>query len=104
MRLAVLTLTLVLAAFGISAGADWSCEIEDWRYRYDATQTLWIEGTTTCQEGKLLLRAYDSRGEKPKFLGVGDGYIQGHVFKLYIDDVETEPSALEIRAIIYRRP
>ena len=104
MRLAVLTLTLVLAAFGISAGADFDCAIEDWRYRYSTTQTLRIEGTTTCPEGRLVLRAYDSSGEKPKFLGVGKDLIQGHVFRVSIFDVETKPSALTLRVAIYPWP
>ena len=104
MRLAVFVLLTLVLAFGISAGADFDCAIEDWRYRYSTTQTLRIEGTTTCAEGRLVLRAYDSSGEKPKFLGVGNDLIQGHVFKVSIFDVETEPSALELRVTIYRWP
>ena len=84
----------LLVGFGVAVGAE--CKVEDWRYRYSSS-TLWIEGTTTCKEGRIHIRAYDTSGEKERFIGVEDTYIEGFIFKAYLRDIQQKPSSMDIK-------
>ena len=62
-----------------------TCEIEDWRWQSMVAGILMIDGVTTCNEGKVILRLYE--GEDGSFLGIADGYIEGHAFQAMATDV-----------------
>lgn len=55
---------------------------------------LMIDGVTTCNEGKVVLRLYE--GENGSFLGIGEGYIASHAFQALATDIP-KPSALAIK-------
>ena len=60
-----------------------TCEIEAWRAVGTGGGILFIEGSTTCDAGKVNIRLYD--GEK--FLGTADGYIEGHALSASALDI-----------------
>ena len=73
--------------FGVALACDdhiGKCEIEEWRWDYTAImETLTIEGSATCDTGKVSMRLYDGEGEGAEFLGVRDriyhrARLQGH--------------------------
>ena len=69
-----------------------ACEIEDWRYLDTAGPYFEIEGTTTCRQGMISIRAYD--GDE-NWLGNASGFITGHSFSAL---VESEvPDTLNIK-------
>ena len=80
-----------------------ACQIEDWRWRYvELLKAVSIEGTTTCETGKITIRAYDGNGE---FIGVGKDFIEDHVFKIGpIMGILQKPRSLEIKSTIKRNP
>ena len=69
------------------------CEIEDWRWT-GMGGLLTVEGVASCDEGRVRLRLYE--GEDGPFLGVADGYIEGHIFQAMATDIEN-PSAVTIK-------
>ena len=52
-----------------------TCEVEDWRWSGPSGGYLTIEGVTTCDTGRIMLRLYE--GEGGKFLGVANSRIRG---------------------------
>ena len=73
------------------------CEIEDWTHTYTAVmQSLVIDGVATCNSGTVRLRLYDGEGDARKFIGVDTAYIEGHIFKALMLQVE-KPRALSIK-------
>ena len=85
MKIATLAV-LIMIGGTVSAGA---CEIEDWLWEYDDYfEWVFAHGTTTCEAGKITIRAYDGSGE---FLGAGWGYIRGYVFDVTFSAVLREP-------------
>ena len=73
-----------------------ACEIEDWRYVAQSGDRLMLEGVTTCDKGRIIFRLYDGEGDAAKFVGTDDTYIEGHVFKTYVRDIQP-PQALSIK-------
>lgn len=69
------------------------CEIEDWRWT-GMGGVLIVEGVATCDEGRVRLRLYE--GEGGAFLGVADGFIEGHTFQALATDIQN-PSAVAIK-------
>lgn len=95
----VATLAACLAAASALACDDHvgECEIEDWKHTYTAMmEALTIDGVTTCDSGEVRLRLYDGEGEDQEFLAVDTAYIEGHIFKTIVLQVE-EPQALSIK-------
>ena len=87
----------VLFAVGTAQACDdhhGTCEIEDWRWQSMIGGMLMIDGVTTCDEGRAVLRLYE--GDDGPFLGVADGYIEGHTFQALATDIP-KPSALTIK-------
>ena len=80
-------------------GASVACQIEDWRWQYvEFYKMIFIEGTTTCETGKITIRAYDGNG---KFVGTGWGFIEGHVLTIMpIMDIVHKPRSLNIKSAI----
>ena len=76
-----------------------ACQIEDWRWQYvEFYKVVSIEGTATCETGKITIRAYDGNGE---FVGTGWGFIEGHVFTITpIMDILRKPRSLNIKSTI----
>ena len=95
MKIATLAV-LIMIGGTVSAGA---CQIEDWRWSYLA-ESIHIEGTTTCETGKIIIRAYDESGE---FVGIGTDYFEGYAFEAYITDVPRTPQSLAIKHTIKLR-
>ena len=74
-----------------------TCEIEDWKHTYTSMmQALTIDGVATCDAGEIRLRLYDGDGDTRKFIGVDTAYIEGHIFKAILLQVE-KPKALAIK-------
>ncbi len=80
-----------------------ACQIEDWRGHYmELLKAVSIEGTTTCETGKITIRAYDGNGE---FIGVGKDFIEDHVFTIGpIMGILQKPRSLDIKSTIKRNP
>ena len=96
MKIATLAV-LIMIGGTVSAGA---CQIEDWSWSYSRALILTLEGTTTCETGKIIIRAYDESGE---FVGTGTDYFEGYAFRAYIDDVPRAPQSLAIKHTIKLR-
>ena len=103
---ALAMVALMLATWAVPARAD--CQIEDWRWNYDFpglvankgfTSSLAINGTTTCEEGRITIRAYD--GEQ--FIGATSTLIRGYVFDVLITNVHESPRSLKIKHTIKQR-
>ena len=74
-----------------------ACEIEDWTHTYTASmQALVIDGVATCDAGKVRLRLYDGDGESRKLIGVDTAYIEGHIFKALMLQMQ-KPAAFSIK-------
>lgn len=101
MRLLILSSLIFFLSSGIGVACDdhvGTCEIEDWRYHHTPIMNaLTIEGTTTCDKGMAKIRLYEKAGEKPKFLGVTNGYIRGHAFQAVVMNIDKKPSDLLIK-------
>ena len=86
-----LGLALVVCLIGSAAEAA-ECKVEDWRwYHTEALRALGVEGVATCDSGRIAIRAYDQRGDKRKFLGVEDTFIENRAFKMTIFAVDPRP-------------
>ena len=88
--------TVALLWGGISEACDdhvGECQIEDWRW-HGLAGVLMVEGVTTCDSGEVVLHLYE--GDGGSFLGVANGYIQGHTFQAMAADI-TNPSAVAIK-------
>ena len=72
-----------------------TCEIEDWRWQ-NAMGMLSIEASTTCDTGMAHIRLYEDSGSEPRFLGVAQGFIQGHVLSAFATDID-KPKSLSIK-------
>ena len=95
-RLSHCVAATVLVGLTASAAIASECEVEDWRSRHTG-ESLWIEGATTCEEGRIRIRAYDNSGDASVFIGVADGVVKGFIFETYIDDIYENPESLEIK-------
>ncbi len=91
----------LLMGFGAgAAGEDKAaeCGVEDWRYMHVAVlQKLKIEGSITCEKGWIRIRAYDTHGDSPKFLGVAESVAEGYIFEAFVDDIAEKPESMEIK-------
>ena len=97
MRAAIGAMMAATLAVGTAQACDdhhGVCEVEDWRWQSVIGDMLMIDGVTTCNEGKVVLRLYE--GENGSFLGIGEGYIEGHAFQALATDIP-KPSALAIK-------
>ena len=72
-----------------------TCDIEDWKFSEKADK-IYLNGTTTCQNGKMIFRLYD--GVSGDFIGGDTAYIDGFVFQSFIDGVV--PQTLKIKYVI----
>ena len=72
-----------------------ACEIEDWRW-YSTGDYLSIEGVATCDAGRIRIRLYEGKGDKPKFIGIADGRITGHVFEAIGQNIQP-PDSVSIK-------
>ena len=99
------SLLATAAALSLAAGAALACddhigtcEVEHWRYHHTAAlRILGIEGTATCHEGEVTIRAYSGTEENPDFIGVDTAYIEGHAFKSSIFAVHERPDSVFIK-------
>ena len=98
MRSILLALTVVPLCLGSALACDdhvGTCEIEDWRWQ-NAMGMLSIEASTTCDSGLAHIRLYDDGGTEQRFLGVAQGFIQGHALTAIATDID-KPQSLSIR-------
>ena len=97
MRTALATMMAAALSVGPALACDdhhGVCEIEDWRWQSMVGGMLMIDGAATCNEGRVILRLYG--GEGGPFLGVADGYIEGHAFQALATDIP-KPNVLAIK-------
>ena len=97
MRIAIGAMMAAVLAVGTASACDdhhGACEIEDWRWHSMIAGMLMIDGVTTCNEGRVILRLYE--GEDGPFLGIANSYIEGHAFQALANDIP-KPSALAIK-------
>jgi len=92
---------LMMAAALMATGAAWACDdhvgecqIEDWRWHEMVAGIVMLEGVTTCDAGLVRLRLYE--GEGGAFLGIADGYIEGHAFQAMAQNM-AGPSDIAIK-------
>ena len=98
MRFALLTLAVVPLCMGSALACDdhvGTCEIEDWRWQ-NVMGMLSIEASTTCDTGMAHIRLYEDSGAEPRFLGVAQGFIQGHALTALATDID-KPQSLSIK-------
>ncbi len=100
MRRPVLTALALCMAPGVALACDdhfGKCEIEDWKHTYtEMMEALVIDGVTTCDAGEIRLRLYDGEGDAREFIGVETAYIDGHIFKAMLLQVE-KPKVLSVK-------
>ena len=96
-RFVALALLSGLAVGAVGPAQADECSIEDWRFRHSAGRTLWIEGATTCEKGRIRIRAYDNSGDALDFIGVAEGVVEGYIFEAYINDVSEKPESVDIK-------
>jgi hypothetical protein len=94
----LLAATLLASVVTSGAKAD-DCEVDAWRHYADLAGGISIEGSTTCQCGRVYLRAYD--GER--FIGADSASVRGYTFRAWIRDVP-KPSDLNIKATVESSP
>ena len=79
-----------------------ACEIDEFRHLHDLESGyLTIEGTATCETGRLVLRAYAGLGDKKKLIGVARARIEGYVFEIVIQGVSEPVNELDLKCVIY---
>ena len=72
------------------------CKVEDWRWYSSSAGMLMIEGSTTCDKGRIRFRLYEGTGDKRKFIGVDSGFIEGHTFEAVMMNIQ-KPKAPSIK-------
>ena len=84
-----------MVGFGTAHACDdhfGTCEVEDWKYSH-TMNFLTVEGVTTCDKGRIRIRMYTS-GE---FVGIANGFVEGHTFEAISMTVDNRPASLEIK-------
>ncbi len=104
MKLFVMVFALVLFCTGVAVACDdhnGPCKIEDWRSMYHPSlQIVVIEGTTTCDTGRVTLRVYDEARDESPFVGIAETFITGHTFQASIMSVGKKPASVSFKANI----
>ena len=74
------------------------CKVEDWRWYSSSAGILMIEGSTTCDKGRIRFRLYEGTGDKRKFIGVDSGSIERAHLQSHDDEhPETEGSIHQVQ-------
>lgn len=76
------------------------CKIEAWKFQKTSSNYITIDGTTTCNKGKLVLKVYN--GEGKEYIGNDTTYINNGTFKSLIR-TSVHPNSLEIKFTIIER-
>ena len=76
-----------------------SCQIEDWRWSYKRFKAVTVNGTSTCEEGKITIRAYDENG---RFIGADYNAVRGYSFTMTFFNIPVSPRSLKIKYTIKR--
>ena len=99
-RMGILAMLVLLFGFGVALADDDSgmCSVEDWRYTHTpGLRMVTIEGTTTCKEGRISIRAYDTSDGSSKFMGVDDSHVNGFIFEAHITAIYEKPASMDIK-------
>ena len=83
--LAAAGLAVVVMSVGTALACDdhvGKCELEAWR-SYRTGDYVTIEGSATCDAGRITVRLYDGT----KFLGIADGGVRAHAAEAIASDV-----------------
>jgi len=75
------------------------CKIEDWKYKQFTEDSIQIDGTTTCSNGRIVIKLYD--GNTGNYISNKETYIRSGAFKTYVDGIA--PKNLEIKYSISSR-
>lgn len=101
-RYAVLLCATLLAFAGCVAAqtaentGDTGCEIEGWRWYY-LTDSLVIEGATTCPSGRIYIRVYDTSSGSQVYIGNASARIDGYLFTSVASRVPEGISSVHIK-------
>ena len=84
-RAGCLSLVLVAGAMGVASACDdhvGKCELEAWK-SYRTGDYVTIEGSATCDAGRITVRLYDGT----KFLGIANGRVRAHAAEAIASNV-----------------
>ncbi len=89
MRAGCLTVVLATVLLGVATALACDdhvgkCDLEAWRASA-SSMGVSIDGSATCDKGSATIRLYDG----DKFLGVANGFIEGHALQAVAMDVPT---------------
>jgi len=76
------------------------CKIEAWKFHKTSSNYITVDGTTTCDNGKLVLKIYD--GNTQNYIGNDTTYIKNGTFKSLIR-TSVNPNSLEVKFTIIER-
>jgi ABC-type transport system involved in Fe-S cluster assembly fused permease/ATPase subunit len=76
------------------------CKIEAWKFQKTSSNYITVDGTTTCNNGKLVLKIYD--GDSKDYIGNDTTYINNGTFKSLIR-TSVNPNSLEVKFTIIER-
>jgi len=65
----------------LSAGLFASCELSDWEFTQYSDEFIVIDGSTTCNQGQLIIKAYN---DEDQHIGNKIAYIDAGTFKTYM--------------------
>jgi len=65
----------------LSAGLYANCELSDWKFTQYSDEFIVIDGSTTCSQGQLIIKAYDTEDQP---IGNKIAYIDAGTFKTYL--------------------
>lgn len=80
------------------------CKLEHWKTRHNAVMGMFIiEGITTCDEGRIIMKLFDGEGEGRKFIGFIRETIRDGTFREIITGVTEKPRNLTVEYTIKPR-
>ncbi len=80
------------------------CKLEHWKTRHNAVMGMFIvEGVTTCDDGRIIMRLYDGEDEGRKFIGFIRETIRDGTFREIITGVDEKPRNLTVEYTIKPR-
>lgn len=93
-----LAATLLGCALVSRANAE-DCKVDGWRHYEDPLGIIAIDGSTTCECGRVHIRAYDG----DRFIGADTAFVEGYKFSARIPQAPM-PSQMKIKTTVEARP
>ena len=79
---------------------EFDCKIDAWKFEKTSSQYITIDGTTSCNRGKLVLKVYD--GDSSQYIGNDTTYINNGIFKSLIR-TSLNPNKIKVNFTIIKR-